>query len=1065
MWWNVNRRLLEITKNISPISVQKPDVIFVTETSAGYDAIPNIEGYEKYADKDIRELNHGGIAFYVCSALVPHVFNISFNKSYVSFRLNFVPSLVFIGCYIQPENSKYFDPDMFSELGGFLVELRERKLIPMMGGDVNCRFGNLNSIDNENRLLYEDNVDGTSNKHGLTYGKDLCKTGDIFPLNHLLYRGKVFDGDYTYFKGNKKSQIDFAYTNKIGLKLVENFVIQKDDWHLSDHRAILVEINATGMFNSAFLLKRAKELNYEFDPNRATIVRHLGTYNIDVLTNYLRDNDERLQEDVLGEVSRFDINKAVIKLDTHLHDALRVSKKKKTVTLNNAPKTAMERANAEFENYQQSLKGESSDSSDDAMKKYQTARNSVSSSMHNIEHTKWNTLIDSKNSKDLWDSIDWKGNLSKRETVRPTDDELALHFEKLYSSDDPQESAKIEELSTDTYDPALDDPITKEEMDAAAKEMKKGGFDYNLEVLKLLVLMMSPLLLLFFNIMFYISYPVSLARSLLSALPKKGNLSLPANFRGIQMLAALSALYDRIITIRLRKWSGINNIVSYLQSAFQKGKSTIHQIFTLRIIIEIAKQTDTTIYIAFFDLAKAFDKVSRVLLLKNLIEQGIGNCMLQALKRIYLHTSCIIGNASHASDEFRTTSGIRQGAASSVLLFIFFMDGLIGFLETHCIQEPIISVVHCLLHADDTVIISTNRETFIRKCNLMLKYFDDNRLSLNLSKSKYMIINGKDNDVKCDLKLDSGKFEYCSEYVYLGAVISDTGSIAYDIERYVDLKRANVTIKFNNFLRKNFLAPLSIKLKVLDICVTSSLTYGCETWGTATVNSIEVPYRLGLKRSLSIRETTNTEIVYIEADRLPLNIRISKQQLNFWINLQSYLNDNPEHPLKGLIDLGLSMNLRYLQYYKHLETTYKTPIECENTLSNEFRAANRTKITTKANNDPDSRLGVYMLVNPHLSAPTQCNDILEFERVLLTRYRSGSHNLRIETGRLCCPKIPREDRTCLCETGVQSLRHCLFACPLLQELLREVEYTTMEEAFNSPNIVKLLMNIEKLLKI
>ena len=97
------------------------------------------------------------------------------------------------------------------------------------------------------------------------------------------------------------------------------------------------------------------------------------------------------------------------------------------------------------------------------------------------------------------------------------------------------------------------------------------------------------------------------------------------------------------------------------------------------------------------------------------------------------------------------------------------MNGLITFLEIHCVQEPIINVIHCLLHADDTVVISTDRETFIRKCNLMLKYFDANKLSLNLSKSKYMIINGKENDIKCDLKLDSGKFEYCSEYVYLGA--------------------------------------------------------------------------------------------------------------------------------------------------------------------------------------------------------------------------------------------------------------------------------------------------------
>ena len=89
-----------VTKNISPISVQKPDIVFLTETSAGYDAIPTIGGYEKFADKEIRELNHGGIVCYVRSALAPHVFNITFNESYVSFRLNFIPTFVFIGCYI-----------------------------------------------------------------------------------------------------------------------------------------------------------------------------------------------------------------------------------------------------------------------------------------------------------------------------------------------------------------------------------------------------------------------------------------------------------------------------------------------------------------------------------------------------------------------------------------------------------------------------------------------------------------------------------------------------------------------------------------------------------------------------------------------------------------------------------------------------------------------------------------------------------------------------------------------------------------------------------------------------
>ena len=122
------------------------------------------------------------------------------------------------------------------------------------------------------------------------------------------------------------------------------------------------------------------------------------------------------------------------------------------------------------------------------------------------------------------------------------------------------------------------------------------------------------------------------------------------------MLRAVGALYDRIIGNRLRKWLKI----AYEQSAFQKLKSTLHQLFTLRLLIDLAKRTNTTLYIGFFDLEKAFDKVSRLLLLKKLVKLGIGCCMLEALKRVYLFTSCVLSTREENSDEFRTTSGIRH---------------------------------------------------------------------------------------------------------------------------------------------------------------------------------------------------------------------------------------------------------------------------------------------------------------------------------------------------------------------------------------------------------------------
>ena len=142
---------------------------------------------------------------YVENSLAPHVFDITYDKCFISCRFDFSPKLLFIGTYIQPESSPYFNASMFSDLSNLLLDTSSRNLIPIIGGDINCRFGQLN--DNfQNGFIYTDNIDTTSNFHGRTYGVDICKTTGIFPLNHLQYKTQRFPGDFTYHKGNKKSK-------------------------------------------------------------------------------------------------------------------------------------------------------------------------------------------------------------------------------------------------------------------------------------------------------------------------------------------------------------------------------------------------------------------------------------------------------------------------------------------------------------------------------------------------------------------------------------------------------------------------------------------------------------------------------------------------------------------------------------------------------------------------------------------------------------------------------------------------------------------------------------------
>ena len=143
------------------------------------------------------------------------------------------------------------------------------------------------------------------------------------------------------------------------------------------------------------------------------------------------------------------------------------------------------------------------------------------------------------------------------------------------------------------------------------------------------------------------------------------------------------------------------------------------------------------LYIGFFDIAKAFDHVSRYLLLKKLV------VMLKALQMSYSQTLCIVSVNNKYSNEFITFSGISRGATSSASLFITFMDDLVKYLKATCEFENFLKDLHTLLHADDTVILSSFRAKFIDKCNSMISFFNSNRLSLNIGKSGYMIVSKK----------------------------------------------------------------------------------------------------------------------------------------------------------------------------------------------------------------------------------------------------------------------------------------------------------------------------------
>ena len=367
--------------------------------------------------------------------------------------------------------------------------------------------------------------------------------------------------------------------------------------------------------------------------------RYNKSYDFIQLEEYIIRNKDENIGNMNKELCNNHIENAIHKLNMNLDTAHKLSKLPSKFSQNKANRRLMANANDKFNDYRESLKHGVEEEITDALNTYYQARKRLHGTVLNAEHNRWTAAIVGNDSKKLWSMIDWDGNMvNKPLTTQPPISCMKDHFEELYTPEDPLELVKIQDLYTNVNIPILDNPITEAELIDTMKDCKKGGYDYCLPVLNILTKHLLPVILLLFNMIFYTTYPVNLACSLLITIPKTGNLKLPKNFRGIQMLPALGVLYDRIITKRLEKWIYVHDE----QTGFQKGKSTITQIFTLRLIIAIAKKSKTSLYIACFDIAKTFDRVSRLLLFHKLIKLGIGYAMLAALKAIYTSTCCVL---------------------------------------------------------------------------------------------------------------------------------------------------------------------------------------------------------------------------------------------------------------------------------------------------------------------------------------------------------------------------------------------------------------------------------------
>jgi hypothetical protein len=157
---------------------------------------------------------------------------------------------------------------------------------------------------------------------------------------------------------------------------------------------------------------------------------------------------------------------------------------------------------------------------------------------------------------------------------------------------------------------------------------------------------------------------------------KKGDLSNCNNWRGVTLLSLPSKILSRIISNRIKGYILVDNKLRREQMGFQKGRSCIGQVNTLRIILEQFNEFQSPLYLIFIDFEKAFDSINKNKMWDAIRILGIPEKIIRLIQQLYKNYTCQVKNNGKLSEPIIVESGVKQGC-----LLVYFIFNGIGYYD------------------------------------------------------------------------------------------------------------------------------------------------------------------------------------------------------------------------------------------------------------------------------------------------------------------------------------------------------------------------------------------------
>ena len=346
----------------------------------------------------------------------------------------------------------------------------------------------------------------------------------------------------------------------------------------------------------------------------------------------------------------------------------------------------------------------------------------------------------------------------------------------------------------------------------------------------------------------------------LTILPKKGDLGLPKNYRGIMLLETAYKIIAIIIHSRLLPIE--ESLDHEPQCGFRPDRGCLDAIFTVKTALRKRREHGKESWVFFLDLVKAFDRVPRQLLWLILEKFGVPPKLTSLLKSLHENFTVkfTIDNVTHI---MTCTIGVKQGDILGPILFTFFLAAVMitwrattdlplcifrskqdakmtgrsyrAYGEEYEFQDS--------EYADDTALVFDSREDASVGIPLCMNHFDRYGMEIHSGppESKSVVLFCSKPPCMYD---DPSTFDHADlsnivfgeryipivlSFIYLGSVMSCDCSDDLDVDRRIQ-KACNAFGMIKSSLFSRTKIKLSVKAKVYVSFILSILLYGCECW-------------------------------------------------------------------------------------------------------------------------------------------------------------------------------------------------------------------------------------------